>query len=173
MTEINAVCGIAKLLAHTFDTSLTEVFPQVGLELCPRCGEASYNLATYPFCSQKHHTQYYRQAQAVPLICDECGIFFVRRESEVMAWARRGGQKIYCSNVCNGRYHGRTYGLAVNGAHAALKASVRTHCRKGHEWTPENTYWYKDIQRICRACQNIRQQRAKAKALALRPGSKQ
>lgn len=30
---------------------------------------------------------------------------------------------------------------------------ARTHCVHGHEWTPENTYYWKDGARRCRACQ--------------------
>ena len=157
MTEITATCGIAKLLVATLGGSLTDMFPQVGLELCPHCGSASNNPTTYPFCSLKHHTSYYRQAQAVPLICDECGIFFVRRKSEVMQWAKRGGQKIYCSNVCNGKFAGRTYGTAVNGAHAAIaKKGLATHCKRGHEFSTQNTYRWQGKDRTYRQCRTCR-----------------
>ncbi len=38
---------------------------------------------------------------------------------------------------------------------------TRTHCSKGHEYTPENTYWRKDRpgHRMCRACNRAAQER--------------
>lgn len=32
-----------------------------------------------------------------------------------------------------------------------------THCKHGHEFTPENTYWRKEGRRMCRACGRSRQ----------------
>ena len=151
---VSATCGIAKLLAATFGKPLTEIFPQVGLELCPQCGEASKDPTTYPFCSQQHYLRFSRAAVAVPLICDECGIFFVRPEAKVLQWAKRGGQKIYCSKVCLGKYTGRTYGIGTPGnplLEATKARGMQTHCRRGHEMTPENTYTYSS-RRHCKAC---------------------
>lgn len=34
--------------------------------------------------------------------------------------------------------------------------TVATHCRRGHEFTPENTYTYKPGIRFCRACKKLR-----------------
>lgn len=35
-----------------------------------------------------------------------------------------------------------------------------THCAKGHEFTPDNTYWSPQVQRRCRACDVVRHRRA-------------
>lgn len=35
---------------------------------------------------------------------------------------------------------------------------MRTHCRNGHEYTEENSYWY-DGHRWCRRCRTISQAR--------------
>ena len=38
----------------------------------------------------------------------------------------------------------------LKGRHAS---QLKTHCPRGHEFTPENTYWYSSRQgRKCRAC---------------------
>lgn len=42
--------------------------------------------------------------------------------------------------------------LVTRKEHAALHMVERTHCRRGHEWTDENTDWRKDGNRRCRAC---------------------
>lgn len=40
----------------------------------------------------------------------------------------------------------------------------QTHCKRGHEFTPENTYVYGDGWRMCRTCTRIRHAEARAKA---------
>lgn len=37
-----------------------------------------------------------------------------------------------------------------------FRRALVTHCKRGHEFTPDNTYVYKNGSRFCRACQNIR-----------------
>lgn len=32
----------------------------------------------------------------------------------------------------------------------------KTHCKRGHEFTPENTYRYKDGRRDCKTCMSVR-----------------
>lgn len=43
----------------------------------------------------------------------------------------------------------------------------KTHCHKGHEFTPENTYAMKGGGRSCRECANASQRRYRAKQRAL------
>ena len=33
--------------------------------------------------------------------------------------------------------------------------TLKTHCKRGHEFTPENSYWFPDKRRACRACGRI------------------
>lgn len=35
---------------------------------------------------------------------------------------------------------------------ARNRNSGRTHCKRGHEFTPENTYWFGNGKRACRTC---------------------
>jgi hypothetical protein len=50
----------------------------------------------------------------------------------------------------------------------ARAAQARTHCRRGHEYTPENIYIQPRGTRVCRTClrATARERRAKAKAAA-------
>jgi hypothetical protein len=50
-------------------------------------------------------------------------------------------------------------GFSLGVAAAALKAKARTHCRHGHEFTPENTIINKDGNTSFRACRKCRQNR--------------
>lgn len=62
--------------------------------------------------------------------------------------------------------------LCVNPAHLELKTKSqhasdhgleKTHCKNGHEWTPENTRIRKEGYRVCRQCHAARQRSAYAK----------
>lgn len=39
----------------------------------------------------------------------------------------------------------------------------KTHCINGHELSGDNVYWYRDIQRVCRACRSVIMKRYKEK----------
>jgi hypothetical protein len=45
-----------------------------------------------------------------------------------------------------------TDGLALGGKASGAKKMARTHCSKGHEFTPETTYVRADGGRTCRLC---------------------
>lgn len=53
-------------------------------------------------------------------------------------------------------------GFALGGKASGAKKLARTHCREGHEFTPENTYWRKDNTRQCRVCHNAKMRRINA-----------
>ena len=36
---------------------------------------------------------------------------------------------------------------------------TKTHCKKGHEYTPENSYFYKETKRCCRICLRLKNQK--------------
>lgn len=44
----------------------------------------------------------------------------------------------------------------LRGDGMAARRARQTHCRHGHEYTPENTYVYSNGRRECRACRTIR-----------------
>lgn len=80
-----------------------------------------------------------RMTLAEPVSCAVCAKPF----------KRTSGNQVYCSSAC--QHVGRI---------RTLKG--RTHCRSGHEYTPENTHLLADGRRRCRACQvlNTRSYRA-------------
>ena len=154
---VKAPCGIAGLLTAVLGMSREDVFGGMGLILCPTCQKASPSPTYYPFCSESHFKQADRGATAILLRCDECDILFARREKEVLQWARRGGQKIFCNRSCKGKYLGRTYGLGVHPNHARPKK--KSHCLRGHPMEDPNLYYYESsrgTKRSCIACKTIR-----------------
>lgn len=58
----------------------------------------------------------------------------------------------------NLRAPGSQVGMAV-----ARRNQAKTHCKHGHEFTPENTRQYKG-ERVCRTCQRLAQRAAKQRS---------
>lgn len=50
-------------------------------------------------------------------------------------------------------------GLAIGGLANGARQRARTHCKRGHEFTPENTYVSKQGFRQCRECHNAKMRR--------------
>jgi len=67
--------------------------------------------------------------------------------------------RTFCSNYCQGQFMGSRYGKS-NLITYVQQQKTKTHCKRGHEFTPENTYIQtsKDgvTGRHCRACQKVR-----------------
>jgi len=125
-------CGIAKLLSAVLNLPLEDMWLAVGLELCPRCDKpASTNTKYYPYCG-KHRGPL--GGEVLPLICDGCGILFFRLYSAVNQASKRGAERVFCSNKCNGSYNGKVYGFPAHKKNTQL----RTHCKFGHEFIEEN-----------------------------------
>ena len=145
-------CGIAHLLAVVTGVSVEKAFTIVGLALCPRCDKAATNPRYYPYCGQPHKgPSKVTPAILVSLRCDECDVLFPRRQCDIMMWARRGGQKIFCGRSCQGKYMGRTYGAPALRIHHPQKKS---HCLRGHPLSGPNLYVEPNRnRRHCRACQ--------------------
>jgi hypothetical protein len=57
-------------------------------------------------------------------------------------------------------------GLSRGGKASGAKKLARTHCRNGHQFSPENTYWRNDNTRQCRVCHNAKMRRLSAKKRA-------
>lgn len=52
-----------------------------------------------------------------------------------------------------------TVGLAIGGIANGVRQKARTHCKRGHEFTPENVYISADGARHCRVCHNAKMRR--------------
>lgn len=72
---------------------------------------------------------------------------------------KRAANGLSLSDVLSKKRHVFTDGLALGGKASGAKKLARTHCPKGHEFTPENTYWRKDNSRQCRQCHNAKMKR--------------
>lgn len=63
-----------------------------------------------------------------------------------------------CRNrACVNPYHADPVPKAINLQRAVYRLRERTHCKYDHEFTPENTYWYKPssgdgLGRACKTC---------------------
>ncbi|HYE58604.1 MAG TPA: HNH endonuclease signature motif containing protein [Rhodothermales bacterium] len=68
------------------------------------------------------------------LTCEQCGVEFTAHLSE----DRRGYRRRFCSRACDLTWKRR-----------------RSHCERGHEFTPENTMWEAAGKRRCRQCRRI------------------
>lgn len=93
--------------------------------------------------------------------CETCGKRFWRRRNEIIQ-----GNCRFCSRAC--------YAASLKGIKKALPPTMarrgveraaqlrraQTHCRRGHEYTAENTRLNKRGARVCRAC--VREAKARA-----------
>lgn len=53
----------------------------------------------------------------------------------------------------------------LRGTSPAAAHAAKTKCSRGHEYTPENTYWFAARRtRVCRRCKNERTKRSRQKA---------
>lgn len=50
--------------------------------------------------------------------------------------------------------HAENVRRGASGIKAMARAALQTHCKHGHEFTPENTRISAQGSRVCRACQN-------------------
>jgi hypothetical protein len=67
--------------------------------------------------------------------------------------------------------HEQTAGYSSSYRDTVFGRPPRTHCRNGHEYTPENTYINCDGHRRCRACARLNTRRWQAKKQTLRRAS--
>lgn len=148
-------CSVAKLLSATLDIPLEESYFAVGLVLCPICEQPSEEPQYYPYCCKQHRDG--RGITVVPLVCEECEVLFYRRETDVLHRSKRGQDHIWCSKQCQGKWWARNYGISTRPHDRALGAKAlraKTHCRRGHPFNAENTYWTPNNTRLCRTCHN-------------------
>lgn len=50
----------------------------------------------------------------------------------------------------------------MRGEGCCVQNARKTHCKRGHEFTPDNIYWRKTGGRQCKACANLRSRREAA-----------
>jgi hypothetical protein len=71
----------------------------------------------------------------------------------------------HVSNLAWGTRAENVNDAVTHGTHVSVLRTRMTHCKHGHEFTPENTYRRKDGTRDCRKCikiRSVRRQRAQA-----------
>lgn len=61
------------------------------------------------FCSRACRAAY----RQIPMVCEECGVVFLRRQSDVINAAKHGQQHIFCGRLCHGAWFGRNFGWAT------------------------------------------------------------
>ena len=98
----------------------------------------------------------------VDLICIQCGGPYQRPITHL----KRSNSR-FCTKVCFGSYMGPRYGTGTPGNTAFQtsqeNAKLRTHCKRGHLRTPENTENH-DGFRQCRTCRTMKRQERRAKS---------
>ena len=100
-----------------------------------------------------------RTAVRVQVNCAECGEEFTRRQTAINASLRlnkRVGaatRQMWCSRRCHGVWFGREHGVKKGDP---SRGKLTTECRRGHQWTEENTYKPPSGYRHCRACAQLR-----------------
>lgn len=79
-----------------------------------------------------------------------------QRLETIVSRAKRGLS--YEDVIAKKRYH-NTIGLSLGGKAFGEKQRARTHCKRNHEFTAENTYITKEGARACRACHKAKMAR--------------
>lgn len=110
---------------NTVNNALTNLVPS-----CTQCNIRRNSTHTIQQAEQYVLRPSGSKARASECVCAVCNTTFLRINSSIVR-----DKLQYCSKTC---------------ANAALK-KLRTHCKHGHELTPENTYIYKGNAR-CRLC---------------------
>lgn len=102
----------------------------------------------------------WRRVSRGPRVCPVCSSVFCP-----ISAGGNAARRIYCSDRCgqrvaelDHRLRGRTKRIA-DGTYV-LPNDRKTHCKHGHEFTPENTRLTRDGARDCRACSAIRSLRS-------------
>lgn len=84
----------------------------------------------------------------------------------VISWFAVGGGELVADHVDGDTWNNDPENLVPSciACNGTRRLSERTHCSRGHEFTPENTYWRKDRRatRQCREC--VRRRRAERAA---------
>ena len=152
-------CGTARLLTKVMGGDLSTAWVACGLLLCPVCQTPGENQDLYPYCSKKCRAVERKADNQIPLICDVCDKHFLRKKSEVMAWARRGGQSIYCGKRCLGIDTAKKYGLQkghkINLGRTYSLKRINSHCKRGHPFDEANTYISPSGGQRCRTCKRV------------------
>lgn len=93
----------------------------------------------------------------LPEVCAECEVAPARVRHHWDGDARNNVNNVVgVCHRCHERLHGRLEATRArsraNLAALAAAKAARTHCAKGHEFTPENTYTKPTGARLCRTC---------------------
>lgn len=74
----------------------------------------------------------------------------------------RSAKGMTFADVVSTEAHRDLSGLALGGKASGAAKSARTHCKRGHEFTPENTRITTEGFRACRQCHNAKMRRRNA-----------
>lgn len=119
MDEKWSPCGYADLLAVIVGKDKDEVRTQLGLPpagtrfYCLNCGKPTRYTH---FCSTECRHTY----SLIPVVCNNCGLVFYRRSSEVISYDDKSHrrQHFFCNRKCFYSWLGKNYGFAVYPEHS-------------------------------------------------------
>ena len=117
--EVKSLCGAVNLLAAIFGENKVKLKIKYGLlppfPLCLYCQEPliTKQHQRMGFCSNKCKRNY----NTLTLVCDECGVIFLREKAQILNRFRRGYKKVFHSQKCLGKRTGREYGFAKHPEH--------------------------------------------------------
>lgn len=139
------------------------------LQVCPGCGSEYHPRRNTKTCSRQCGN---RQLRSRPFIsCAYCGVTFKRHKPDrkYCSWncfqaVHRSTDRTKICQHCGSEYHTKKPrpDQRYCSQSCFAKANAKTHCKRGHEFTPENTRVSRSTgYRSCQECNKIRD-RAKA-----------
>lgn len=119
-------------------------------------------------CDRPTPSRYHRYCEEhalIALTCAACTQEFQINRSQLKQRLSQGGRgrkaaQFFCSKKCSGSWAGTNFGFAIHGKGSGAINKAKTHCKWGHEFTPDNTYTFLckngTIGRQCKTCNKLR-----------------
>lgn len=94
-------------------------------------------------------------------MCERCGLVpaYDRHHIDGDAQNNARWNLLFVCRRCHQIVDGRGATLTRTRRIQPERLASRTHCKRGHEFTPENTYLTKAGHRVCRECHRLQEQR--------------